>query len=76
MMEYPKLITPVEGREYRNRNGDVYRCLQVIDPEHAVMERRSDSWTLTACCTRQYGDGTIEWDGSINCYWPPKEKGV
>ena len=72
-MEYPNLIIPEAGKEYRNHNGQTYRCLQVLDPEHAVMERLSDRWTLTACRTRQYSDGTIEWDGSINCYWPPKK---
>ena len=69
-MKYPELIVPVKGTVYRNRNGQQYLCLRVIDPEHAVLERISDRWTLTACRTRQYEDGTIEWDHSIYCHWP------
>ena len=73
-MKYPQLIAPREGEEYLNRNGERYRCTQVIDPEHAVMERLSDCWTLTACRVRQYDDMTIEWDHSTNCYWPANRK--
>ena len=70
-MKYPVLITPTEGQFYRNHNGNVYKCIKVIDAEHAVMERTFDRWTLTACRTRQFEeDATIEWDHSIDGYWP------
>lgn len=65
-----QLITPAVGTTYLNRNGQQYLCLRVIDPEHAIMERLTDRWTLTACRTWQFEDGSIEWDRSIDCYWP------
>lgn len=71
-MEYPKLITPEEGQEYMNHNGQAYRCIEVLDAETAVLERLSDKWTLIAHRTRQYTDGTIEWDQSTGGHWPIK----
>lgn len=69
-MKYPELIVPVKGKTYLNKNGQQFRCLRVIDSEHALMERLTDRWTLTACRTRQYSDGTIEWDLSTGGHWP------
>ena len=69
-MKYPELITPVVGRVYQNRNGQSYRCTGRINQERVTMERLTDRWTLTAVRTRQYEDGTIEWDHSVDCYWP------
>lgn len=73
-MEYPELITPVVGREYLNRNGQRYLCTGRLNHERVTMERVTDHWTLTAVRTRQYEDGTIEWDHSVDGHWPPKEK--
>lgn len=70
MEKYPDLITPVEGQVYLNHNGQRYRCTSVINPERATMERLSDGWTLIAVRTRQFEDGTIEWDHSVDGHWP------
>ena len=70
MTKYPDLITPVAGQVYLNHNGQRYRCTGVITPERVTMERLSDGWTLIAVRTRQYEDGTIEWDHSIDGHWP------
>lgn len=69
-MKYPELITPVAGTVYINRNRQQYKCLFTIDQEYAVMQRITDRWTFTACRTRKFEDGTIEWDQSIGCFWP------
>ena len=70
MMKYPDLITPVEGQVYLNHNGQRYRCTGIINPERVTMERLSDGWTLIAVRTRQFEDGTIEWDHSLDGHWP------
>jgi len=69
-MEYPKMITPIAGQTYLNHNGQRYLCTGIINPERCTMERLSDRWTLTAVRTRQYVDGTIEWDHSVDGHWP------
>ncbi|MBD5170059.1 MAG: hypothetical protein HDT20_08095 [Oscillibacter sp.] len=70
MEKYPDLITPEVGKVYLNHNGQRYRCTDIITPERATMERLSDGWTLIAVRTRQYEDGTIEWDHSLDGHWP------
>ena len=70
MTKYPDLITPVVGQVYLNHNGQRYRCTGIINYERVTMERLSDGWTLIAVRTRQFEDGTIEWDHSHNGHWP------
>jgi hypothetical protein len=69
-MECPELITPVEGQVYLNRNGRQYRCISARNPERPIMQRLSDYWTLTAVRVRQFEDGTVEWDHSVDGHWP------
>lgn len=69
-MEYPQLTVPEAGKSYLNRNGNTYRCIQVMNAETAVFVRELDGWTLTAHRTRQYADGRIEWDHSTDGHWP------
>lgn len=68
-MEYPKQITPIPGEVYKNRNGQLYVCMESFPPNIAVMRRQSDSWTLNAHEVRQYEDGSIEWDDSAGGHW-------
>ena len=70
MEKYPERITPVEGQVYLNHNGQRYLCTCARNPERPTMERLSDHWTLTAVRVRQYEDGTIEWDHSVDGHWP------
>lgn len=70
MKEYPVLIDPEAGKTYLNHNGSTYLCTRRIDAETAVMVRQSDGWTLVAHRTRQFEDGTIEWDHSTDGHWP------
>ena len=70
MTKYPDLITPVAGQVYLNHNGQRYRCTGIINHERVTMERLSDGWTLIAVRTRQFEDGTIEWDHSLDGHWP------
>lgn len=70
MTEYPQLIDLETGKVYLNHNGSTYLCTRRIDAETAVMVRQSDGWTLVAHRTRQYKDGTIEWDHSTDGHWP------
>ena len=69
MEKYPELITPEVGQVYLNHNGQRYRCTGIINPERSTMERLSDGWTLIAVRTRQFDDGTIEWDHSLDGHW-------
>ena len=69
-MEYPKLITPVEGVVYHNRSGFDCRCESCRDSMTALMVRIPDGWTCLAHGVRQYQDGTIEWDYSTGGHWP------
>ena len=69
-MKYPELIAPVEGQVYLNRNGRQYRCISARNPERPIMQRLSDYWTLTAVRVRQFADGTVEWDHSVDGHWP------
>ena len=71
-MYYPAVITPVAGSVYKNRNGETYKCIRVIDELHSVMERVTDGYTLTAHSVRIYDDGTITWDMSTRRHWPSK----
>lgn len=45
-----------------------------INTFHALlritMQRLSDYWTLTAVRVRQFEDGTVEWDHSVDGHWP------
>ena len=69
-MEQKKKMTPVEGVEYRNRNGATYLCLSAWGDGMAIMRHTVSGWTLVAHGVRQYGDGTIEWDYSTGGFWP------
>ena len=69
-MEYPRLIAPVEGVVYHNRNGSDYRCERRMGGVNARMVRIPDGWRCMAHGVRQYEDGTIEWDYSTDGHWP------
>ncbi len=73
-MEYPQLITPVEGQVYHNRCGSDYLCERRYGDADACMVRIPDGWTCVAHRIRQYTDGTIEWDSSTGGYWPRRPK--
>ena len=66
-----KRITPEVGVVYTNRNGNDYRCKELLK-DGGVMERLKDGWTLRAHGICQYEDGTIEWDYSGGGRWPER----
>lgn len=61
------------GKMYRNRNGSVYICEELLSLYDARMKRATDGWTLVAHGICQYEDGTIEWDYSTGGHWLQKK---
>lgn len=69
-----KYFVPKVNDIYRNRNGQVYRCTNVVGNGNAetiaYFTRLSDGWSLAAHGPQIYEDETIEWDYSTGGHWP------
>lgn len=61
-----KSFTPEAGESYLNRNGQLYRCVQVLGPDRAVMENEKTGWQFIAHRLYLWPDGFIEWGCSTS----------
>jgi len=69
-----------EGHTYQHRSGGEYLCKGTysifnefsgkLEEAAALLERISDSYTLTAHGTRIEDNGKIHWDYSTGGHWP------
>ena len=77
LIQTGRLFLPVPGKTYENLNGSFYKCLYADSVTGVVMQSRSspngsEAWTFLARGCREYIDGLIDWECSINGHWEVK----
>ncbi len=63
-----KRIIPEVGKHYRNRGGGTFRCLS-NGQGYSITQNTASGWTFDAYGIREYADGSIEWDYSLNGFF-------
>lgn len=58
-----EIITPKVNKIYENRNGFLYRCVEVLE-DCAVFVCVTSGWTMRVHNVRLYDNGKINWDWS------------